>query len=463
MFKEIDDTIAAIATPPGEGGIGIIRVSGVKSVELVDQIFKAGNGRTLSERRSYRAVYGKIIDINKDEIIDEALCLLMRGPHSYTKENVVEIQCHGGMMPLKRILCLLIDKGARLAEPGEFTKRAFLNGRIDLAQAQAVMDVIKSKTDASLRVAAGHLSGQFSSHIAQIRDPLLEIIAHYEANIDFPEEEIDAIDNIQIMEKIHELQERIKKMLSTARTGKILRDGLVTAIIGKPNVGKSSLLNVFLHSDRAIVTDVPGTTRDSIEEYIDIGGVPLRIVDTAGIRQTNDKVEKIGVNKSRSYIENADLILAIFDGARPIDDDDREILHLIKGKRAFILINKNDLTQLWDESDIKAICPDNKVIHISTINEKGLAELVKDIKNTVYAGNNGSHASEYVNDIRQITALKKADQHLKDAVKGLDDELPEDLIVIDLRSAWEQLGDIIGDTVSEDIIDEIFSHFCIGK
>ncbi|TCS81870.1 tRNA uridine-5-carboxymethylaminomethyl(34) synthesis GTPase MnmE [Pectinatus cerevisiiphilus] len=463
VYKEKNDTIAAIATPLGEGGIGVIRVSGADSIQMVDKIFLAANKRALADRRSYRAVYGKISDPKTKNIIDEVICILMREPHSYTKENVVEIQCHGGIMPLRKILSLLLEWGARLAEPGEFTKRAFLNGRIDLAQAQAVMDIIKAKTDASLRVATGHLSGYFSSNIRQIRDALLEMIAHYEAAIDFPEEEVDNIDNIQVMERIEELKVKINTMISSAKTGRILNEGLVTAIVGKPNVGKSSLLNRLLHSDRAIVTDVPGTTRDSIEEYVDVDGIPLRIIDTAGIRQTDDEVEKIGVDKARSYIERADLVLALFDGAKAMTAEDTKIIELIRKKNAVVVINKSDLVQNLDESYIRKQCSDSKIIHISTIQEEGIKELVETIKEKVYAGNVVYNEGEFVNNIYQLEALKKAGQHLEDAMKSLDNDIPEDLVVIDLRSAWEKLGDIIGDTVNEDIIDEIFSRFCIGK
>ncbi|WP_231038525.1 tRNA uridine-5-carboxymethylaminomethyl(34) synthesis GTPase MnmE [Pectinatus haikarae] len=464
IAKDINDTIAAIATPLGEGGIGIIRVSGINSIETVDRIFAAINKRALADRHSHRAVYGKIIDPKTKDIIDEAICIIMRGPHSYTKEDIVEIQCHGGMLPLRRILSLLIEIGEiRLAAPGEFTKRAFLNGRIDLAQAQAVMDIIKAKTDASLKVASGHLSGCFSSHIRQIRDPLLEMIAHYEATIDFPEEEVDEIDNIQVMEKIGELKDKINVMLASANTGRILSEGLVTAIVGKPNVGKSSLLNRLLHSERAIVTDVPGTTRDSIEEYADMEGIPLKIIDTAGIRHTEDKVEKIGVDRARSYIEKADLILALFDGTRPIEDDDRKIIKLIEEKNVVIVINKNDLEQSLDERWIRKQCSGSEIAHISAVSDNGIKELTEVIKKKVYAGNVVYNEGELVNNVRQSEALKKAERHLSDAIKSLDNDIPEDLVVIDLRSAWERLGDIIGDTASEDIIDEIFSRFCIGK
>ncbi|MDQ0203325.1 tRNA uridine-5-carboxymethylaminomethyl(34) synthesis GTPase MnmE [Pectinatus haikarae] len=464
IAKDINDTIAAIATPLGEGGIGIIRVSGINSIETVDRIFAAINKRALADRHSHRAVYGKIIDPKTKDIIDEAICIIMRGPHSYTKEDIVEIQCHGGMLPLRRILSLLIEIGEiRLAAPGEFTKRAFLNGRIDLAQAQAVMDIIKAKTDASLKVASGHLSGCFSSHIRQIRDPLLEMIAHYEAAIDFPEEEVDEIDNIQVMEKIGEIKDKINVMLASANTGRILSEGLVTAIVGKPNVGKSSLLNRLLHSERAIVTDVPGTTRDSIEEYADMEGIPLKIIDTAGIRHTEDKVEKIGVDRARSYIEKADLILALFDGTRPIEDDDRKIIKLIEEKNVVIVINKNDLEQSLDERWIRKQCSGSEIAHISAVSDNGIKELTEVIKKKVYAGNVVYNEGELVNNVRQSEALKKAERHLSDAIKSLDNDIPEDLVVIDLRSAWERLGDIIGDTASEDIIDEIFSRFCIGK
>jgi tRNA modification GTPase len=463
LNKEINDTIAAIATPPGEGGIGIIRVSGKNSINIVDKIFVAGDKRALSERHSHRAIYGKIYDLHDKKVIDEVICLLMREPHSYTKENIVEVQCHGGMVVLRNILANLLENGVRLAEPGEFTKRAFLNGRIDLAQAQAVMDIIRAKTEASLKMASGHLSGYFSSQINQMRELLLDVIVHYEAVIDFPEEGVDEIDNIQVMEKIGEVRSKIGNMLASANTGRILRDGIVTAIVGKPNVGKSSLLNLLLRDERAIVTDVPGTTRDSIEEYADIDGIPLRIIDTAGIRQTEDRIEKIGVDKSLTYIKKADLILALFDASRKLDADDQKIMALLKNKNAVIVLNKSDLPQAFDENCMKINCPNSKIIHMSTVEQDGLTELIQIIKKMVYNDNIVSNEGEFVNDVRQADALKKADSHLSDALKGLDNDIPEDLVVIDLRSAWEKLGDITGDTVNEDIINEIFSRFCIGK
>lgn len=462
-YKNIDDTIAAIATPLGEGGIGIVRVSGKNAVAVVDQIFCAANKRALKDRHSYRAVYGIVKDSQTGYIIDEVICLLMKAPHSYTKEDVVEVQCHGGIVSLRKILSLILALGVRLAEPGEFTKRAFLHGRIDLAQAQAVMDIIEAKTEESLKVASGHLSGCFSSSIQQMRDVLLELIAHYEAAIDFPEEEVEPIDNIQVIEKLEVLKKKINYMVSSAHTGRILREGLVTAIVGKPNVGKSSLLNKLLRTQRAIVTDVPGTTRDSIEEYADVGGIPLRIIDTAGIRQTEDTVERIGVDKARSYIEQADLVLALFDGSRALTAEDKDILDMVAKKNIIIVLNKRDLGMAVDEKQLRAQYPDNDIIHISTLEEDGITALTDIIKKKVYAGNAVHNEGEFVNSVKQLDALKKTVQHLNDAIKSLDNDIPEDLVVIDLRFALDRLGDIVGETVNEDIIDEIFSRFCIGK
>ncbi|HIX82981.1 MAG TPA: tRNA uridine-5-carboxymethylaminomethyl(34) synthesis GTPase MnmE [Candidatus Megamonas gallistercoris] len=459
-----NDTIAAIATPPGEGGIGIVRISGENAGFVVDKFFKAEKKDfSVMNFKTHQAVYGKIID-DKGCIIDEALCIAMWAPNSYTKENVVEIQSHGGSLVVHRILELAINHGARMAQPGEFTKRAFLNGRLDLSQAQSVMDIIQARTDASLRMAAGHLQGAFSEEIQSMRHCILEIIAHLEASIDFPEDDIEDVAKQEAEEKISGIKNRISEILKTFHTGRILREGLMTTIIGKPNVGKSSLLNALLREERAIVTDIPGTTRDSLEEYANIGGVPLRIIDTAGIRETHDKVEQIGVEKSVAYLQRADLILALFDASRPLSQEDRDIIAMLKDKKGIVLLTKKDLPTEMDIEDLQnQLQGEFKYICISTINKDGLKDLEDEIVNRVYSGNAGQAEGCFVNNLRQAEALKAAEEHLEECLNTIRMGMAEDFIVIDVRSAWEKLGEITGDTVDEDIIDQIFSQFCIGK
>ena len=455
------DTISAIATAQGEGGIGIIRLSGDQAVEIAAKLFQPVSGRKLTDYETHRAIYGRIID-EDGRIIDEAIALLMKAPHSYTKEDVVELQCHGGVMPLRKTLALTYEHGARPAEGGEFTKRAFLNGRLDLSQAQAVMDIITAKTDRSLKLATGHLTGQFSQQIKEWRHEILGQIAHLEAAIDFPEDEVDDVVTEDVRGKVTAVRRQISKLLQTAGTGRILREGLMTAIVGKPNVGKSSLLNALLQEERAIVTDIPGTTRDSIEEYANVGGVPLRIIDTAGIRATEDVVERIGVEKSRQMIDQAALVLALFDGSRPLDHEDEEILSLLAGQEAIVLLNKSDLAAVVtaEELSAKAAVP---VIEISTKDYSGMDKLTDAIKEKVYGGEVMADEGSFVSDERQANLLRNADKHLAAAITTIDAGLGLDFISIDLRSAWETLGEITGDTVGEDIIDEIFSKFCIGK
>lgn len=459
-----NDTIAAIATPPGEGGIGIVRISGEQSGVIANKLFKPFKGNLAVEQfKSHHVVYGQIID-EHGQIIDEALCIPMWAPNSYTKENVVEIQSHGGTLVVRRILELALTNGARMAEPGEFTKRAFLNGRLDLSQAQSVMDIIQARTEASLRMASGHLQGKFSDEIKSMRHDILEVIAHLEASIDFPEDDIEDVAKDEAAKKVQAIKQRIEEMLSTFNTGRILRDGLITAIIGKPNVGKSSLLNALLREDRAIVTDIPGTTRDSLEEYANIGGVPLKIIDTAGIRETEDKVEQIGVEKSMEYVQKADLILALFDISNELTKEDKEIINLLQGKEGIVLLTKNDLNTVLDIEDLKQQLQGNfKYMNISTINNDGLKELETEIVNRVYNGTIQQAEGSFVNNVRQATALKEAKKYLDDCLNTISMDMAEDFIVIDVRSAWEKLGEITGDTVDEDIIDQIFSQFCIGK
>ena len=459
---EQEDTISAAATSAGEAGIGIVRLSGKDSISIAEKIFWCYNKNKLSQIEPYRAVYGHIHDL-RGEIVDEAIALVMRGPRSYTREDVVELQCHGGIMPLRRTLALTYEAGARPAERGEFTKRAFLNGRLDLSQAQAVMDVIQAKTEASLKVAAGHLSGTFSKRIGKLRGDILEQIAHLEASIDFPEEDVEDVVLERVDEKVMDFINYLEDMLRTARTGRILREGLMTAIIGKPNVGKSSLLNALLREERAIVTDIPGTTRDSIEEWVDLGGVPLRIVDTAGIRRTEDAVERMGVEKSREYAEDASLILALFDVSEDLTEEDEEIMKLIENRNAILVLSKKDKKPAFPPERLQERFSGFPLCRISTREETGLRELEKAILQKVYEKDFSVEEGSFVNDERQADLLRQAKARLEEARGAVASGMGADFVSIDLRSAWEKLGEITGETVGEDIIDEIFRRFCIGK
>ena len=456
------DTISAIATPPGEGGIGIIRLSGEKAVEIAGRLFFPKKGRPLSERKSHTVVYGEIRR-QDGSVIDEAICILMRSPYSYTREDVVELQCHGGIMPLKDTLSLTLELGARPAERGEFTKRAFLNGRLDLTQAQAVMDIIEARTESALNMASGHLTGAFSSAIRGYREEILAMIAHLEAAIDFPEDDIDDVVLEDVKKNAGSLLVKISRMLKTASTGRILKDGLVTAIVGKPNVGKSRLLNALLREERAIVTDIPGTTRDSIEEFVNLGGVPLRVIDTAGIRATDDAVEKIGVERSRNYVKEAQLILALFDASKPLTLEDYEIIGLLKGRDAIILFNKCDLPSSIERTVFAKKFSADRMLNISASTGEGLDRLTKKIIDRVYGGEVRGQEHSFVNNVRETELLRAAGRHLNEAVKSIEAGMSPDFVVIDLRSAWEKLGEITGETVGDDIVDQIFTRFCIGK
>lgn len=457
------DTISAIATAVGEGGVGIVRLSGEEALAIAGRIFLPRNQKIVSEIPSHRVTYGQIIDPESGATIDEGLLLTMWAPYSYTREDIAELHCHGGATVMKSILAATLRQGARLAEPGEFTKRAFLNGRLDLSQAQAVIDVIRSKTDASLRMAVGHLGGRFSEKIHEYRHGILEMIAHLEAAIDFPEDDIDEIATDEVREKVSFLQEQIMKLLKTAQTGRILREGLETAIIGKPNVGKSSLLNALLNENRAIVTDIPGTTRDVIEEYVNIGGVPLKIIDTAGIRETEDAVEQLGVEKARAYMERADLVLLLLDGSENLTDEDDEILRLAQGRKGIVLCNKSDLPSKLDITSIAKRLPEYEILEISTVTSAGLAALEKTIIAMVYQGEIRQDESAFVNNARQAEILRQTVCHLEEVLSTIERGMSPDFIVIDLRAAWDKLGEITGDTVGMDIIEQIFSQFCIGK
>jgi len=458
MFEE--ETISAVATAMGEGGIGIIRMSGDKSIGIIDEIFQ---GKKAADIESRKMTYGHIVDPMTGKKIDEVLVLIMRAPQSYTREHVVEIHCHGGIMSLKKILELTIRYGARLAEPGEFTKRAFLNGRLDLIEAEAVIDIIRAKTDASLRMALSHLSGSLSDKIRTMSDDILEMIANLEATIDFPEEDIEELTAEHVKIKVNTLLSEINYLLATKETGRILREGLETVIIGKPNVGKSSLLNALLKEKRAIVTDVPGTTRDSIEEFVNIQGVPLKIVDTAGIRDTSDLVEQLGVEKAREFIRTADLILVVLDASSVLSDEDREVLQLLIGKEAIIIINKTDLPVQLEREELYSYIASPQVIEVSVIEGRGLDALEKRIVELVYSGQVEEKEGVFINNVRHASLLEQSQQHLVAVLATIEAAMPPDCIVVDLRDAWEKLGEITGDTVGTDIIDQIFTKFCIGK
>lgn len=457
----MSDTIAAISTAVGEAGIGIVRLSGKNAINIASKVFKGINTKQLNIAENRKLVYGHIID--GAEIIDEVLIAYMNEPFTYTRENMVEIYCHGGIIPVRKILELLLRSGAKLAGPGEFTKRAFLNGRLDLSQAEAVMDIIKSKTDKSYEVSLSQLEGSLSHRVKDIGDILLAMIAHVEVSIDFPDHEVDEItyDEMKRDAKIVKLE--IEKLIATSHRGKILRDGLNTIILGKPNVGKSSLLNAVLRENRAIVTDIPGTTRDIIEEFINIDGIPLKIVDTAGIRDTEDLVERIGVDRAKDTVESADLIIAVFDASRELSEEDYSIIELIKDKKAIALLNKTDLDSLYDEEHLKHLLNGRQVISSSITSGIGVDILESSIKEMFYSGQVEIDSDIIINNMRHKNQLELALENIDSALNDIESLVPLDCIEVDLRNCWENLGEITGDSVSEDIIDKIFAEFCLGK
>lgn len=460
MYSE--DTIAAVATAVGEGSIGIIRLSGPSAIAIGDKLFHGGT-RLVSQRQSHSVLYGHVVDPTTKVVVDEVLLLVMRQPRSYTREDVVEIHCHGGPLPLRMILELTLKAGARLAEPGEFTKRAFLNGRMDLSQAEAVIDIIRAKTDRSLQMAVGHLDGAFSNKIRAFRQELLRLVAQLEAAIDFPEEDIEEITTQNVAVVVASLAGEMDKLLATAQTGRILREGLKTVIIGKPNVGKSSLLNTLLGENRAIVTAIPGTTRDIIEEYLNIGGIPLKIIDTAGIRDTSDVIERIGVEKTREVLAQADLVLLLLDASAPLSAEDKDVIGLLEGRQAIVLINKTDLPPAIDQEEVEAAVPGKSVIRISAVDGTGVELLEQSIADLVYKGQIMQGEGSFVNNVRHSRLLEQARASLSEALAAASAGLPPDCLVVDLRAAWEKLGEINGETVGEDILEQIFAQFCIGK
>lgn len=460
MYTE--DTIAAIATPPGIGGVGIIRISGKEAFSIVNSIFvNASDDTPLAERQNKTIQYGHIKEGN--QTIDEVLLLLMKGPHSYTAEDVVEIQCHGGIVPIRKILEILLQRQVRLAEPGEFTRRAFLNGRIDLTQAEAIIDIIEAKTERALELAVNQLDGTLSTLIRKIRQDLIELIAHMEVTIDYPEEDIEDITSQEVNEKLKPIRKQMEELLETAHSGRLLRDGIKAVIIGVPNAGKSSLMNSLLRENRAIVTDIPGTTRDSLAEYMNIEGITLHLIDTAGIRETKDVVEELGVKRAKDQLEQADMVLCVIDSSTPLTKEEKELLAAASGKPTLVFLNKRDLVPCITVADIAQEGPFVGIEPISAADGEGLPILTKYVKKFVYGGNVRQSHDMMLGNIRHIELMKKAKAQLDHALEGIDEFLPIEFTVTDMREAWVILGEITGDSLREELTDELFSRFCLGK
>ncbi|MBA5255098.1 tRNA uridine-5-carboxymethylaminomethyl(34) synthesis GTPase MnmE [Enterococcus hirae] len=457
------DTIAAISTPPGEGAISIVRLSGDQAVALADKVYRCGK-KSLLEVPSHTIHYGHITDPKNEQIIDEVMVSVMLAPKTFTREDVVEINCHGGIVVVNQILQLLLREGARLAEPGEFTKRAFLNGRVDLSQAEAVMDLIRAKTDKAMGLALNQLDGNLSSLIRSLRQEILETLAQVEVNIDYPEyDDVEELTTRLLLEKATMIQQRIQALLATSKQGKVLREGLSTAIIGRPNVGKSSLLNHLLREEKAIVTDIAGTTRDVIEEYVNVRGVPLKLIDTAGIRETEDLVEQIGVERSRKALSESDLILLVLNQSEPLTREDEQLLEATNGLKRIVLLNKTDLPQKLEKEELDQWLEDEPVFAVSVAKNDGLDQLETAIADLFFGGQTGERDATYVSNTRHIVLLEKASISLAEVVAGIEAGMPVDLVQIDMTRCWDYLGEVVGDSVQDELITQLFSQFCLGK
>ncbi|WGZ09648.1 tRNA uridine-5-carboxymethylaminomethyl(34) synthesis GTPase MnmE [Staphylococcus aureus] len=456
------DTITSISTPMGEGAIGIVRLSGPQAVEIADKLYKGKH--LLNDVPSHTINYGHIIDPESKEVIEEVMVSVLRAPKTFTREDIIEINCHGGILTINRVLELTMTYGARMAEPGEFTKRAFLNGRIDLSQAEAVMDFIRSKTDRASKVAMNQIEGRLSDLIKKQRQSILEILAQVEVNIDYPEyDDVEDATTEFLLEQSKEIKQEINRLLDTGAQGKIMREGLSTVIVGKPNVGKSSMLNNLIQDNKAIVTEVAGTTRDVLEEYVNVRGVPLRLVDTAGIRETEDIVEKIGVERSRKALSQADLILFVLNNNEALTQEDYTLYEVVKNEDVIVIVNKMDLEQNIDINEIKDMIGDTPLIQTSMLKQEGIDELEIQIRDLFFGGEVQNQDMTYVSNSRHISLLKQARQTIQDAIDAAESGVPMDMVQIDLTRTWEILGEIIGETASDELIDQLFSQFCLGK
>ncbi|HCT1453126.1 TPA: tRNA uridine-5-carboxymethylaminomethyl(34) synthesis GTPase MnmE [Staphylococcus aureus] len=456
------DTITSISTPMGEGAIGIVRLSGPQAVEIADKLYKGKH--LLNDVPSHTINYGHIIDPESKEVVEEVMVSVLRAPKTFTREDIIEINCHGGILTINRVLELTMTYGARMAEPGEFTKRAFLNGRIDLSQAEAVMDFIRSKTDRASKVAMNQIEGRLSDLIKKQRQSILEILAQVEVNIDYPEyDDVEDATTEFLLEQSKEIKQEINRLLDTGAQGKIMREGLSTVIVGKPNVGKSSMLNNLIQDNKAIVTEVAGTTRDVLEEYVNVRGVPLRLVDTAGIRETENIVEKIGVERSRKALSQADLILFVLNNNEALTQEDYTLYEVVKNEDVIVIVNKMDLEQNIDINEVKDMIGDTPLIQTSMLKQEGIDELEIQIRDLFFGGEVQNQDMTYVSNSRHISLLKQARQTIQDAIDAAESGVPMDMVQIDLTRTWEILGEIIGETASDELIDQLFSQFCLGK
>ena len=456
------DTITSISTPMGEGAIAIVRLSGPDAISIADSIYKGK--KQLSEVDSHTINYGHILDPDSGEIVEEVIAAVMRAPKTFTREDIVEINCHGGLVTVNRVLELTLSNGARMADPGEFTKRAFLHGRIDLSQAEAVMDFIRSKTERASKVALGQMEGRLSELIKGLRQSILEILAQVEVNIDYPEyDDVEEATSQFLLKEAANIEQEIDKLLKTGQQGKIMREGLSTVIVGKPNVGKSSMLNNLIQDNKAIVTEVAGTTRDVLEEYVNVRGVPLRLVDTAGIRETEDIVEKIGVERSRKALSEADLILFVLNYNESLTESDYQLFEAIKNEDFIVIINKTDLEQHLDMDELKEMIGDYPIVQTSMVEQQGIEELEQKISELFFGGQVQSQDMTYVSNSRHIALLKDAKSSINDAIHSAEEGIPIDIVQIDLIKTWELLGEVIGEEASESLIDQLFSQFCLGK
>lgn len=458
------DTIAAIATARGEAGIGIVRVSGSLALPIATELFRSPREVPPTELPTHTLTYGHVVDTSaSDAVIDEVLLGVMRAPKTYTGEDIVEFNCHGGIVPLTSVLDLVVKSGARIADPGEFTKRAFLNGKLDLAQAEAVAELIASKTDLSRKIAIEALAGKLSDTVNDLNDRLAALLAEVEASIDFPEEDLDFMKVEKQLETARSVQNDLTTLLETAADGRLITEGVNVAILGKPNVGKSSLLNALVGTTRAIVTDIPGTTRDTIEEMINIGGIALKLIDTAGIRATDDVVEQQGVERSKAVLDNAELLLLMFDASQPLNDADHELLHIARSLKTILILNKVDLPVVTTATTLLTHCPKKRVVETVIPDGKGLDKLKATVCEELLGGEFVIGESPIVTNARHQEALRRADEALGYVVESLENGMPPELVAVDLRISLDGLGDIVGKTTTEDILDRIFAQFCVGK